>query len=535
MSNLNKYCLIVCLVFSFLMACDKNEIKQEPGISPVELLSPGDGSAIVLDPDQTDPVVFNWKSVKANDGTFVFYKILFDAASGDFSDPLMVIKSAQEGEATSASLFRPSLDLLAELAGAKPDEAVTLKWVVVADNGVESSQSERPFTFTLQVAEPSDGYILMMAADQLMDSIVVHFLKGMPLDIWGEYYPRRDTYWDGAATVWGQGAAFSAYTALKYMAENNEILKTKYKNQYDSRLLTSIDQFRNTKNGWKEAYAVFPGSGDERYYDDNIWIGLDMVDLFSLTNDTRYLDRAKLVWNFVMAGSNNLAGGGVHWKEEHAAKSKNTCSTAPATVLGLKMYGVTGEQAYLDQAREWYEWLKNTLQDPEDKLYWDSAKLEDPENPDSTIVIEKAKYTYNAGQPMQAAALLYEITGDEKYLRDAQEIATAAYNRWFVPFYSDVLGKEVRMWNDNNIWFNVILLRGYIELYQIDGNERFVNAYKDILLHAWFSNALNKKTGLLNTDFRGTTPQDEWKILYQGACVELLARLAELENSKLNN
>src|SRR5690606_10107028 len=173
--------------------------------------------------------------------------------------------------------------------------------------------------------------------------------------------------------------------------------------------------------------AVYPGDGDERYFDDNIWIGLDMADMYELTGDSRYLDRAKMVWSFVKTGANDLVGGGVFWKEDHDVKSKNTCSTAPAAVLALKLYRITNDMAYLNQAKVWYEWLKSTLQDPQDKLYWDSARLQDPSNPSSNIIIDKPKYTYNAGQPMEAAILLYQITAESRYLQVAKEIAEAAY------------------------------------------------------------------------------------------------------------
>src|SRR5690554_5847431 len=135
-----------------LVSCDKEEAGEGPVIPPAELLSPSSGTNILLDSDQTDPVVFSWKGVKANDGTFVFYKILFDVESGDFSNPIMERRSDRQGEATTASLFRPSLNELAELAGNIDDSPVTIKWMVVADNGMASSRSEQPFSFTLQVS-----------------------------------------------------------------------------------------------------------------------------------------------------------------------------------------------------------------------------------------------------------------------------------------------------------------------------------------------------------------------------------------------
>ncbi|MDN5284950.1 MAG: hypothetical protein JWR38_1224 [Mucilaginibacter sp.] len=373
--------------------------------------------------------------------------------------------------------------------------------------------------------------IFLKRADTLLTSITTLYLNGMPRDIWSTNYPRTDGYWDGAAVIWGHGAAFSGYVAAKEAAACFPDYKSKYETNYDTRLLTAIDKFRNTRNGGPEAYAVYPGTGDERYYDDNIWVGLDMTDLYMLTHESKYLDRAKLVWNFVLSGTDNLMGGGVYWKEGN--KSKNTCSTAPAAVLAAKLYQATHEDAYLQSAKSLYAWCKQTLQDPADYLYWDNVHLSDESNPNSAIIIAKDKYPYNSGQPMQAAALLYKITHEAQYLTDAQNIAGAAYNKWFIAFNSAVLGETFQILAPGHVWFQAIMFRGFIELYKIDHNKTYVTAYKKTLTHAWLSNCRNPGTNLLNSDFRGGTTQTSWEILHEGACVEMLARLAALEKDGL--
>lgn len=367
--------------------------------------------------------------------------------------------------------------------------------------------------------------------DTLLSSITTLYLNGMPRDIWSTNYPHTDGYWDGAAVIWGHGAAFSGYVAAKEAAEGFPEYKSKYETNYDARLLTAIDKFRNTRNGGAEAYAVYPGAGDERYFDDNIWVGLDMTDLYMLTHDSKYLDRAKLVWNFILTGTDNSMGGGVYWKE--GEKSKNTCSTAPAAVLAAKLYQATGQAAYLQSAKSLYAWCKQTLQDPADYLYWDNVHLSDQNNPNSALIIGKDKYPYNSGQPMQAAALLYKITNEAQYLTDAQNIAGAAYQKWFIPFNSAVLGQSFQILAPGHVWFQAIMFRGFIELYKIDNNRTYVTAYEKTLTHAWLSNCRNPGTSLLNGDFRGGTTQTSWEILHEGACVEMLARLAALERDGL--
>lgn len=386
-------------------------------------------------------------------------------------------------------------------------------------------------TLGLKADGSNETPVFLTRADTLMTAITSLYLDGMPLDIWSTNYPRTDGYWDGAAVIWGHGAAFSGYAALKEAAEGFPAYKSRYESDYDDRLLTAIDQFRNTRDGGAEAYAVYPGDGDERYFDDNIWVGIDMVDLYELANDSKYLDRAELVWNFILTGTDELMGGGVYWKE--GGMSKHTCSTAPAAVLAAKLYLATDEEHYLTSAKDLYAWCKEMLQDPSDYLYWDNVRLSDEQDPNSEIIVSEEKYTYNSGQPIQAASLLYHITQDQQYLTDAQNIAAAAYDKWFIPFESDILGESFQILEPGHVWFQAIMFRGYIELYKIDHNRTYITAYEKTLTHAWLSDCRNEGTNLLNGDFRGGTNQDSWEILHEGACVEMLARLAALERDGL--
>lgn len=365
-------------------------------------------------------------------------------------------------------------------------------------------------------------------ADTLMKAIVELYLDEKPRDIWSSQYPQGGGYWDGAAVIWGHGAAFSGYTAFKHSTWEVPGLKKEVEEKYDERLLVAIDKFRNTRDGGPEAYAVYPGEGDERYYDDNIWVGIDMVNLYMLTKKTKYLDRAKIIWNFVLSGTDDIMGGGVYWKE--GLRSKHTCSTANAAVLGARLYQATNEEQYLTKAKAYYSWVKEVLQDPSDFLYWDNARLSDENDPNSEIEISTAKFSYNSGQPMQAASLLYTITNRSEYLEDAQQIAEAAHNKWFTPFHSHILDESFNILEPGHVWFQAIMMRGYVELYNIDKNSEYIDDYRKTLEHAWLSDARNKDTNLINENFKGTTTQDKWEILHQGAIVEMLSQLAMLDD-----
>lgn len=41
----------------------------------------------------------------------------------------------------------------------------------------------------------------------------------------------------------------------------------------------------------------------------------------------------------------------------------------------MKLYYLTKNNAYLEQAKKTYDWTKNSLRDPEDFVYWDNVLL----------------------------------------------------------------------------------------------------------------------------------------------------------------
>lgn len=53
-----------------------------------------------------------------------------------------------------------------------------------------------------------------------------------------------------------------------------------------------------------------------------------------------------------------------------------------------------------------------------DFVYWDNKNLQGKVDP--------AKYTYNSGQMIQAGVLLYQVTGEKHYLKEAQQTAEGA-------------------------------------------------------------------------------------------------------------
>lgn len=171
-------------------------------------------------------------------------------------------------------------------------------------------------------------------------------------------------------------------------------------------------------------YDVLPGpKPPDRYYDDNMWMDIALVDEYDLSRDRVCLQRATLVYKFILTGEDDKLGGGIYWRESDRA-SKNTCSNGPAVVAALRLYQTTGMASYLADARRIYAWTNAHLQDS-DGLYWDNIKL--------SGAVEKTKWSYNTALMLRANVMLYSILRDKKYLDEAERLAKAAESRWIRP------------------------------------------------------------------------------------------------------
>lgn len=312
------------------------------------------------------------------------------------------------------------------------------------------------------------------------------------------------------AYLWPYSGVLSAGVAL-FEATGDRA----YREVLENKVLRGLEKYYDRQRN-PPAYSSYLCMAPvaDRFYDDNIWLGINFIDLYRLTAELKYLEKARLVWNFLKSGTDNCLEGGIYWCEQKR-KTKNTCSNAPAAVLALKMYQETHENIYFEEGKKLYEWTKEKLQDTTDYLYFDYIDLNGK--------IGKSKFAYNSGQMMQAAVLLYQFTGNLTYLTDARNIAKEAYG-YFFTFVPDVDGKFVKIVRKGDIWFTAVMLRGYLELYKQDKNRTYINTFEKSLDLAW--KCARDKNGLFNVDFSGVEKDNCKWLLTQAAIVEMYARLA---------
>jgi hypothetical protein len=169
------------------------------------------------------------------------------------------------------------------------------------------------------------------------------------------------------------------------------------------------------------------GPGSAKYYDDNDWVGIELVRMYRITHNSSILGSAEAIMAFEMAGWSTdpemACPGGIPFSNSPENTDRNTVTTAPAAELAVELYKVTANQQYLQFAEMAYEWVRRCLPGT-NGLYADHIS---PQG-----VIEPALWSYNQGAMVGAGTLLYQATGNGAYLYEARQTASAAL-AYFTP------------------------------------------------------------------------------------------------------
>lgn len=271
--------------------------------------------------------------------------------------------------------------------------------------------------------------------------------------------------------------------------------------------------------------------GGDRYYDDNAWIGLALVQLERMKPGSGFLDRAEQLFRFAVSGWDRRPlshPGGVFWVEQGRGirtknHDRNTVSNAPNAELGLHLHELrartSAEQGPIGP-QEMYEWVLATLdasrdtESPGTGLFWDKVRG------DGTL--DKAVWTYNQGSMVGANVLLARIDPAmrDEYLGRSEAIARKALDHF------DAVG-----YGEQPPAFNAIFFRNLLLLHPV---ARDAELRDDIIVRirryadeAW-ERARDRRD-------RFHLPDGGVTLLNQSAVVQLLALLAwdPVEYSKL--
>ena len=312
-------------------------------------------------------------------------------------------------------------------------------------------------------------------AVQLNESVREKYWVDVTLFMY-HYYPNMDAS-DGdlsTAYCWPYTETVAANWRIATLSDTlNEYVADYYRDTVEG--FEYYRGFRTDYTTYCSSRATTVGmAGGDFYYDDNVWVSREFLNAYEELGDEDYLEKSVAVAEFVYSGWANDSLGGIYWCEQDK-NSRNTCSNAPASLLFARLYEATGEEVWLERAKQVYQWTYDTLRDPSDNVYWDNIS--------NSGSITTWKFTYNTGSMIAAGVKLYEITQESSYLDQAKASAAGAYSYWF----KEREGYDYRVIDSVNPWFNVLLFDAWVELYEYDpeGTLPYIEAYEANLNHAY--------------------------------------------------
>jgi DUF1680 family protein len=259
----------------------------------------------------------------------------------------------------------------------------------------------------------------------------------------------------------GSGAPASAWYHSQAAAAAMDVALTCGGWRAARRSLAGLERYARGRS-----YNPLPGTGpQDRFYDDNAWIGLDLIQAFELSGKGRYLERARRVFSFLERGLS--PHGGLYWNEDvgEYGSWRNVPTNGPAIQLALRLFGETGERRYLDRALEIDAFVNQRLRAPEGLIYDGVA---------DDGAVERDLWSYNQGTYVGASIQLYAVTGDPEYLQRAKETASAALAHF---------GARDRLWRQPPA-FNAIFFRNLLDLDAVAPDPRYRAALAAYLTRA---------------------------------------------------
>jgi hypothetical protein len=178
------------------------------------------------------------------------------------------------------------------------------------------------------------------------------------------------------------------------------------------RIIASLGRYGDANGGFRVGVPLV-----RRYYDDNCWIGLDLLDAYDLLHDSSLVREAEQLFSFLITGWDPVHGG-IRWATDRA--DLPTAATAPAITIAARLAILTGRAEYRDWALRLLRWEDARLRDPTG-LYWDHIGT------DGTI--DRDTVSYNQGTMIDALVEVWRLTGETTYLARADHLAKLSEQR----------------------------------------------------------------------------------------------------------
>jgi len=205
-----------------------------------------------------------------------------------------------------------------------------------------------------------------------------------------------------AASLWGVVPLFEALNGLQIAHPSR-----RHRHQLN-RFAWGAQRYLNPALRPVPGFGPKPGqhsAGKTTWFDDNGWWGLAFLDAYRATGNGRYLADAQIAQNFIsVSGWDTTPGrpGGLWWNTNRSFYAGE--SLAGGTLLSARLYAITHDKRYLDDALKYIAWADVWLTDPTTGLY---ARLRRPGT------YGKITTSSGAGAPVAADAEALAANPDE--------------------------------------------------------------------------------------------------------------------------
>ena len=280
--------------------------------------------------------------------------------------------------------------------------------------------------------------------------------------------------------AWGHGIMFGAMVAAatvddSYLAEAEKLAK-------------DIQSGFWCNNGG--GYNASRGNCGDRYSDDSAWIVLAMMELYEITEKSKYLEWAEAGCEYIMScenDENTAPYGGIRWHESQTCGTR-MCSTSPSCLMNMMLYKITGENQYLEAGLRLYNWAKNHgAQNMTTGLYYEGVGCSNE--------IDYVQLGYDTAPMLQATIIMYEVTGNNNYLIESQHIAHNMVSKF-------VNGKTHAL-KQTGKWCGHDMTNALVYLYEVDGNQYWLDVAAGYLEFVY--NNCKASNGLFNTSWDNTS------------------------------
>ncbi|MDA8080277.1 MAG: hypothetical protein M0Z96_01495 [Actinomycetota bacterium] len=311
----------------------------------------------------------------------------------------------------------------------------------------------------------------------------------------------------GLAAAWPESQALSA---LLYLA-NVPNAPASVRSGIVQRM-SVLKSYWDRKGGYFPSGRWFSSGRGVKKYDDNAWLGLDLIDAYLITHKATYLDQARAVATFETTGwsrNEHFADpGGLYWQQSKFKRHRNAVSTAGAALLNGQLYAVTGIKLYRNRAEQYLHWTTSALT-LKNGLIGDQISTHG--------VVNNRVWSYNQGLVIAANVSLYNSTKNPAYLAAARHLA---HKSLFYLNYRNRLEEQPQV-------FDAIYFRSLMSLNAIAPDARYLRALRSYATYLY--DRMVPSTGVVHLGPM-TTASTGW-LLTQAAATQVFTLMVSTSHT----